>query len=90
MFDTGVKARAHLAKLGIDLSGDQQTKTKTALEFYSAALRAQASSGSTNGASTNGASANGASTNGAKPASTARRRTTTSRAATSRKTAAKR
>jgi hypothetical protein len=83
-------ARAYLQDHGVPMGGIQQTKTKTALEFYSAALRAQASSGSTNGASTNGASANGASTNGAKPASTARRRTTTSRAATSRKTAAKR
>jgi hypothetical protein len=36
MFDTAVRARAHLAKLGVNLSGEQQTKTKTALEFFSA------------------------------------------------------
>jgi hypothetical protein len=28
------EARAFLAKKGVDLSGDQQTKTKTALEFF--------------------------------------------------------
>jgi hypothetical protein len=38
MFDVGVKARANLAKLGIDLSGEQQTKTKTALEFFTKRL----------------------------------------------------
>ena len=38
MFDTALKARAQLAKLGIDLSGEQQTKTKTALEFFSKQL----------------------------------------------------
>ena len=35
MFDTAVKARMALEKRGIDLSGEQQTKTKTALEFFS-------------------------------------------------------
>ncbi len=35
MFDVGVKVRGALAKRGIDLSGEQQTKTKTALEFFS-------------------------------------------------------
>jgi hypothetical protein len=35
MFDTAVRARAHLAGLGVNLSGEQQTKTKTALEFFS-------------------------------------------------------
>ena len=38
MFDTGIRARAHLAGLGINLSGEQQTKTKTALEFFSKGL----------------------------------------------------
>jgi hypothetical protein len=35
MFDTALRARAHLAGLGVNLSGEQQTKTKTALEFFS-------------------------------------------------------
>jgi hypothetical protein len=35
MFDTAVKSRAALAARGIDLSGEQQTKTKTALEYFS-------------------------------------------------------
>jgi hypothetical protein len=34
MFDTAIKSRAALTKRGIDLSGEQQTKTKTALEFF--------------------------------------------------------
>jgi hypothetical protein len=34
MFDTALRARAHLTGLGVNLSGDQQTKTKTALEFF--------------------------------------------------------
>ena len=38
MFDVAVRARAYLAKLGVDLSGEQQTKTKTALEFFSKQL----------------------------------------------------
>ena len=36
MFDTALRARTHLAGLGVNLSGEQQTKTKTALEFFSA------------------------------------------------------
>ena len=39
MFDAAVRARAYLAGLGVDLSGEQQTKTKTALEFFSKQLR---------------------------------------------------
>jgi hypothetical protein len=35
MFDTALRARAHLTGLGVNLSGEQQTKTKTALEFFS-------------------------------------------------------
>jgi hypothetical protein len=38
MFDTAVRARAHLAELGVDLSGEQQTKTRTALEFFAGRL----------------------------------------------------
>jgi hypothetical protein len=38
MFDTALRARAHLAGLGLNLSGEQQTKTKTALEFFSQQL----------------------------------------------------
>lgn len=34
--------RAELARRGIDISGEQQTKTKSALEFYAAELRAGA------------------------------------------------
>ena len=34
--------RAHLIGVGIDLSGEQQTKTKTALEFYSKELHRDA------------------------------------------------
>ena len=38
MFDTALRARAYLGKLGVNLSGEQQTKTKTALEFFSKQL----------------------------------------------------
>jgi hypothetical protein len=34
-FDTAARARAFLVEQGIDLSGEQQTKTRTALEFFS-------------------------------------------------------
>ena len=33
-FDVAARARAFLTSKGIDLSGEQQTKTRTALEFY--------------------------------------------------------
>jgi hypothetical protein len=39
IFDVAMQSRSHLAGLGIDLSGDQETKTKTALEFFAAELR---------------------------------------------------
>jgi hypothetical protein len=39
MFDVAARTRAHLVGLGIKLSGEQQTKTKTALEFFSRELR---------------------------------------------------
>ena len=34
-FDVAAKTRAFLAGRGIDLTGEQQTKTKSALEFFS-------------------------------------------------------
>jgi hypothetical protein len=40
-FQVGVESRAYLESLGLDLSGEQQTKTKTALEFFAAELRDQ-------------------------------------------------
>ncbi len=36
MFQVAVEGRAFLARQGVNLSGEQQTKTKTALEFFSA------------------------------------------------------
>ena len=36
MFQVAIESRAYLASQGVDLSGEQQTKTKTALEFFSA------------------------------------------------------
>ena len=38
MFSVAMEARAYLAKQGLNLSGEQQTKTKTALEFFSGQL----------------------------------------------------
>ncbi len=40
-FQVAAEARAFLGGKGIDLSGEQQTKTKTALEFYSQELEAK-------------------------------------------------
>jgi hypothetical protein len=34
MFEVAMRSRSFLSKIGIDLSGQQQTKTKTALEFF--------------------------------------------------------
>jgi hypothetical protein len=39
MFDVAMQSRAFLAKQGLNLSGEQQTKTKTALEFFSGQLK---------------------------------------------------
>jgi hypothetical protein len=39
-FQVAVEARAFLLSKGVDLSGEQQTKTKTALEFFSDARKA--------------------------------------------------
>jgi hypothetical protein len=35
MFQVALEARAYLARHGVDLSGEQQTKTRTALEYFS-------------------------------------------------------
>jgi len=40
-FQAGIEARAYLENLGLDLSAAQQTKTKTALDFFSAELSAR-------------------------------------------------
>jgi hypothetical protein len=37
-FQAAVESRAYLTGLGLDLSGEQQTKTKTALEFFASEL----------------------------------------------------
>jgi hypothetical protein len=39
-FDIAAEARAYLAGRGVDLAGEQQTKTRTALEFFSGKIRA--------------------------------------------------
>jgi hypothetical protein len=39
-FDVAAETRAFLSSQGLDLSGEQQTKTKTALEFFSRSLTA--------------------------------------------------
>ena len=41
-FQVAAEARSHLARLGVDLGGAQQTKTRTALEFFRAELSAAA------------------------------------------------
>jgi hypothetical protein len=42
-FEVAARARAFLTDRGLDLNGEQQTKTKTALEFFAAELQAAAS-----------------------------------------------
>jgi hypothetical protein len=42
-FEVAAKARAFLSQKGVDLSGEQQTKTKTALQFFSKELSARSS-----------------------------------------------
>ena len=39
-FQVAAEARVYLSEHGIDLSGEQQTKTRTALEFFSGELAA--------------------------------------------------
>ncbi len=41
MFQVAVETRAYLQGRGVDTSGDQQTKTKTALDFYAAEAAAK-------------------------------------------------
>ncbi len=41
-FQVAAESRAYLTKRGIDLSGDQQTKTKTALMYFAKAARGEA------------------------------------------------
>jgi hypothetical protein len=41
-FQVAAMARAYLAARGVDLAGAQQTKTRTALDFFAAERRAQA------------------------------------------------
>jgi hypothetical protein len=41
-FDVAVETRAFLGRQGVDLSGEQHTKTRTALEFFSRSLKAAA------------------------------------------------
>ena len=73
-FEVAADARAYLQDHGVPLDGIQQTKTKSALDFFGAELRAEATDGSTNGGSAAGT----------KTATTPRRRTTTG--ATTRRT----
>ena len=40
MFRVAIETRAFLARRGIDVTGEQQTKTRTALEYFSAHLAA--------------------------------------------------
>jgi hypothetical protein len=39
-FQVATESRVYLSEQGIDLSGEQQTKTRTALEFFSGELAA--------------------------------------------------
>lgn len=39
-FQVAAETRAYLSELGVDLSGEQQTKTKTALEYFAGQLEA--------------------------------------------------
>jgi hypothetical protein len=39
-FQVAAEARGFLTSLGVNLAGEQQTKTKTALEFFSRAMQA--------------------------------------------------
>jgi hypothetical protein len=41
IFNLAVEARAYLSGLGVNLSGEQETKTKTALEFFAGQLRGE-------------------------------------------------
>ena len=39
-FEVAAEARVHLGERGVDLSGERQTKTRTALERFAGALAA--------------------------------------------------
>jgi hypothetical protein len=39
-FQVAAETRAHLSGLGVDLFGEQQTKTRTALEYFAEQLEA--------------------------------------------------
>ena len=39
IFEVALEARAYLSDMGVNLSGEQQTKTKTALEFFAGQLQ---------------------------------------------------
>jgi hypothetical protein len=41
IFNVALEARAYLSGLGVNLSGEQQTKTKTALEFFAGQLQGE-------------------------------------------------
>ena len=41
-FDVAARTRAYLSDRGVNLSGEQQTKTRTALEYFSAQIGAEA------------------------------------------------
>jgi hypothetical protein len=43
-FRVAAEMRAHLTKRGVDMSGDQEPKTRKALEFFSEKLRAESAS----------------------------------------------
>ena len=45
-FEVAAEARAFLTSIGVDLEGKQQTKTKTALEFFAGAVRSENGHGS--------------------------------------------
>jgi hypothetical protein len=49
-FQVAAEARAFLAERGVDLGGNQETKTRTALEFFSQRLAADAADGAAAGA----------------------------------------
>jgi hypothetical protein len=44
-FQVAAEARAFLAGRGVDLDAEQQTKTRTALEFFAAELKAEGGDG---------------------------------------------
>jgi hypothetical protein len=48
-FQVAAEARAYLSAQGVNLSGEQQTKTRTALEFFSKSLEKTAGDGSAEG-----------------------------------------